>query len=431
MLLPVLIISSLVHIYSIGYMNNDPLSVLGKCSNGDKLPNSGKSLKFMIPNYSWKIISGWINYSGKVTSHNMSENEMGDRGSKSVLFNTVKEQRVNGNWCGINNSHLRCTLMGFERNYLVKNLSNQLNKKQYSTFSLSPGFWSGLIDAEGSFSIIIDKKINSKIGWRVQSKFQMGLHIRDLNLLLKLQQYLGGIGTIHEYPKQDKVIYSIDSNKDLIKLFHHFDKYPLISQKAADLFLFKQVVELMSKKAHLIEVGLKEIINIKASMNLGLSDKLKNEFKEFIPVERPVINTENITDPAWISGFVSGEGNFDIRITNSTNKIGKRVQLRFRIVQHKRDLKLMESIIKYLGIGKIYKYPEKLAVGIYIIKYTDITKVIIPFFNKYPIDGIKLNDYQDWCKIHKLMNEGLHLTLEGLNEIQKIKSGMNKGRKIS
>ena len=91
----------------------------------------------------------------------------------------------------------------------------------------------------------------------------------------------------------------------------------------------------------------------------------------------------------------------------------------------------MESIIKYLGIGKIYKYPEKLAVSIYIIKYTDITEVIIPFFNKYPIDGIKLNDYQDWCKIHKLMNEGLHLTLEGLNEIQKIKSGMNKGRKIS
>jgi hypothetical protein len=33
-------------------------------------------------------------------------------------------------------------------------------------------------------------------------------------------------------------------------------------------------------------------------MNLGLSDKLKNEFKKFILVERPVINTENITNPA-------------------------------------------------------------------------------------------------------------------------------------
>lgn len=106
---------------------------------------------------------------------------------------------------------------------------------------------------------------------------------------------------------------------------------------------------------------------------------LKTEFKEFIPIERPVINTENIPDPAWISGFVSGEGNFDIRITNSTTKIGKRVQLRLRIVQHERDLKLMESIIKYLGTGKIYKYPGKLAVSITILKYTDITEIIIPF----------------------------------------------------
>jgi hypothetical protein len=55
----------------------------------------------------------------------------------------------------------------------------------------------------------------------------------------------------------------------------------------------------------------------------------------------------------------------------------------------------MESIIKYLGSGKIYKYPGKLAVYIMIVKYTDITEKIIPFFNKYPIDGIKLNDYQD------------------------------------
>jgi len=74
---------------------------------------------------------------------------------------------------------------------------------------------------------------------------------RDSNLLLKLQQYLGGIGTIYEYPNQNRVIYSIDSNKDLIKLLLHFDKYPLLSQKAADLYLFKQVIELMSKKAHL------------------------------------------------------------------------------------------------------------------------------------------------------------------------------------
>ena len=32
-------------------------------------------------------------------------------------------------------------------------------------------------------------------------------------------------------------------------------------------------------------------------------------------IERPVINTENIPDPNWLAGFVSGEGNFDANIT--------------------------------------------------------------------------------------------------------------------
>ena len=49
-------------------------------------------------------MSGWTNYSGKVTNQKMSENEMNNRGSKSVFFfnNTVKEQRVDGNYFGFN-----------------------------------------------------------------------------------------------------------------------------------------------------------------------------------------------------------------------------------------------------------------------------------------------------------------------------------------
>jgi hypothetical protein len=61
---------------------------------------------------------------------------------------------------------------------------------------------------------------------------------------------------------------------------------------------------------------------------------------------------------------------------------------------------------------------------------TDITDKIIPFFNKYPIKGVKLNDYLDWSKIHSLMVNNLHLTNEGLEIIKNIKSGMNKNRKL-
>jgi hypothetical protein len=110
------------------------------------------------------------------------------------------------------------------------------------------------------------------------------------------------------------------------------------------------VLNLVKNKAHLSYEGLNKIINIKASINLGLSDLLKAEFKKFTPVERPKINTQEIPESSWIAGFVSGEGNFDVLITpQSSYKNKYRVQLRFRITQHERDRNLMELIIKYLN----------------------------------------------------------------------------------
>jgi hypothetical protein len=69
------------------------------------------------------------------------ENNAGYRGSKSVICKNiaVKEQRVYGSLCGnftINQEnrtlpYLRCTLMGFERNYQVKFPSYLIIKRQF------------------------------------------------------------------------------------------------------------------------------------------------------------------------------------------------------------------------------------------------------------------------------------------------------------
>lgn len=190
---PVLFISFLIHVYSISYMAEDPANCFGKTLLWGKLSNSGDTLKLMVSSYGRKAISGWTNYSGMVTSHKMSENEMGYRGSKSDLLNkSVKEQRVDGSWL-LNwpkpIRSLRYTLMGFERNYQIKIPSKQLNIKNFSTLNnssgVNPWFWTGLTDAEGSFSILISKDNKRTLGWRVESKFQMSLHIRDLSLLLQ------------------------------------------------------------------------------------------------------------------------------------------------------------------------------------------------------------------------------------------------------
>jgi len=108
---------------------------------------------------------------------------------------------------------------------------------------------------------------------------------------------LGDIGSIHLARNRDIVNYSIDSNEDLNKLIIHLEKYPLLTQKAADFLLFKQAVKLVNNKAHLTVEGLNQIVNIKASMNLGLSNMLKSEFDGYTPVERPVINYNVMLDP--------------------------------------------------------------------------------------------------------------------------------------
>jgi len=129
-------------------------------------------------------------------------------------------------------------------------------------------------------------------------KFQIGLHSKDLNVLYRLQEYLGGIGSIHLVKNGEVVNYSIDSIGDLNKLISHFEKYPLLTQKAADLLLFKKAVRLVNNKAHLTLEGLIQMVNIKASMNLGLSETLKLEFPQHTPVERPTINSDNVNlDP--------------------------------------------------------------------------------------------------------------------------------------
>ena len=148
-----------------------------------------------------------------------------------------------------------------------------------------------------------------KLGWRVQAKFQIGLHKRDLGLLLQVKEFFGSIGSIGL--SENMVFYSVSSVKDLTNtIIPHFEKYPLLTQKAADFLLFKDIVKIMTNKGHLSIEGFKQIINIKASMNRGLSEFLKLQFNNVVPVNRPFIYTDKIYEPYWITGFVNGEGTF-------------------------------------------------------------------------------------------------------------------------
>jgi hypothetical protein len=189
---------------------------------------------------------------------------------------------------------------------------------------------------------------------------------------------------------------------------------------------------LISNKEHLSQEGLHKIVAIKASINLGLSVVLKAAFPNITPVSRPVLVNQEIKDPYWLAGFVSGEGCFFISIfKSSSNKSGFAVKLKFSLTQHFRDEKLLKSLVDYFGCGyhfssSGYNYGE-----FRVEKLSDISDKIIPFFDKYPILGVKSTDYADFKRVAELMKNKAHLIAEGLDQIRQIKGGMNTGRKHS
>lgn len=86
----------------------------------------------------------------------------------------------------------------------------------------------------------------------------------------------------------------------------------------------------------------------------------------------------------------------------------------------------MKYLVNYLGCGWVSE--RKGACDFKVKSITDINKKVIPFFDKCPIFGVKALDYADFCRVAQIMETKAHLTQEGLNEILKIKTGMNKGR---
>ena len=107
-----------------------------------QLSNYEGFLKFLAPNYIRKVISGWISKSCMVISQILIERKMEYCVSKSIiglgkLANykpvIVKEQRIYSSWQFAGANCLRCILTGFERNYQIIILSNQVNKKIFYT----------------------------------------------------------------------------------------------------------------------------------------------------------------------------------------------------------------------------------------------------------------------------------------------------------
>jgi hypothetical protein len=195
---------------------------------------------------------------------------------------------------------------------------------------------------------------------------------------------------------------------------------------------------MINQKEHLTEEGLRKIVAIKAAINLGLSVKLQKAFPDVVPVQRFLVDTNEVSpcipkiyDSNWLAGFTSADGCFLVIISKPGGGLKERVRLRFNLTQHSRDEQLMKSLVEYFNCGSSKKRTGGLAIDFNVEKFSDITDKIIPFFKEYCIIGQKAEDFKDFCKVAELMKEKKHLTSKGVDQIRQIKAGMNKSRRDS
>ena len=347
---------------------------------------------------------------------------------------------------------LQSSLASRRRFYSTSSSLIILNKNA----QLDPLWVSGFVDGEGCFAISVTRDPRYKTGWQVRVSFSITLHKKDRPLLEDIKQQSQGLGKITKQG-DESIQLQVQSMNEIAKLIEHFDKYQLKTKKLADYLQWKEAFKIIKNQEHLTEYGLKKIVSIKASINLGLSEKLKlakappsgrgvlvnfNKiifikkkiillklaFPDVVAVAKPNIKDQTIKDSPWIAGFISGEGTFLVSVYKSKTLLGVAVKLVFEVTQHNKDEKLMRSFVIFFKCGRVY--PNRDAFYYRVSKFDDIIEKIIPFFKNYPIKGMKALDFRDFCRVAEMMKAKQHLTEEGLEKIKKILTVMKQRRKM-
>lgn len=244
------------------------------------------------------------------------------------------------------------------------------------------------------------------------------MHEKDRALIQSIQEFIGGLGYVSKLNNRSSVEFRVSRLNDLVDvILPHFDKYPLITKKPSDYLLFKQIVLLMLNKEHNTQQGMGKVVNIRAFLNTGLSNDLKQAFPGASLVQPRILESslkENILHPEWLAGFSTGESNFFIAVQKSKTKSGISTSLRFSIGQHSRDLLLLKSFVNFFAGGYVVSYKKRSVCEYTITKIDHIVGHIIPFFDLYPILGSKRLNYLDFKKAAYIIKNKQHLNDNGL-----------------
>ncbi len=146
-------------------------------------------------------------------------------------------------------------------------------KEQIHAKPLPPYYVAGFIDGEGSFVVSFGKHKTLRRGIEVRVEFTIELRADDEEILHRILVTIG-CGKIYDasydrYGWYPHAKYKITSTKDMEEyLFPFLDKYPLQAKKAKVYKIFREIVLLFRKKAHLNGKGFERIQQLRKQIRV-------------------------------------------------------------------------------------------------------------------------------------------------------------------
>lgn len=142
-------------------------------------------------------------------------------------------------------------------------------------------------------------------------------------------------------------------------------------------------------------------------------------------------------NPEYITGLVDGEGSFTAHVRDPNNirpkgvKRRVRVEPRFYIKLIERDKKILYELKYFFRCGNVYFQKDRRPNHQDCYRYEvtsrkSLKEIIIPFFKKNQLRlASRKKDFEIFCKIMEMINDGKHLNNSGLGQIYKIKQKMH------
>jgi hypothetical protein len=141
-----------------------------------------------------------------------------------------------------------------------------------------------------------------------------------------------------------------------------------------------------------------------------------------------VLNVKYVPDHIgyYLAGFTDGEGSFNLSFRKRKDYSQPwKVSLCFNVSQ--KDKVVLALFKQHLKCGTLRT--RKDGVWYYEVNnFTAITENVIPFFKKFGfLSAKKKRDFAKFRQLALLIDEGKHLTENGIKEILDIRSSMNDG----